>query len=33
MKQLQHITSSERDKLTILQGEGLSIRKIANKVR
>ena len=32
MKQLQHLTSSERDKLTILQGEGLSIRKIAKEL-
>lgn len=29
MKRLQHLTSGERDKITILQGEGLSIRKIA----
>lgn len=32
MKQLQHLTSSERDKITILQGEGLSIRKIAKEL-
>ena len=29
MKQMQHLTSAERDKITILQGEGLSISKIA----
>ena len=32
MKQLQHLTSSELDKITILQGEGLSIRKIAKEL-
>ena len=33
MKQLQHLTSAERDKITILhQGEGLSIRKIAKEL-
>lgn len=32
MKQLQHLSSSERDKITILQGEGLSIRKIAKEL-
>ena len=32
MKQLQHLTSSERDKITILQEEGLSIRKILNSL-
>ena len=32
MKQLQHLTSSERDKITILQEEGLSIRKIAKEL-
>lgn len=32
MKRLQHLTSSERDKITILQGEGLSIRKIAKEL-
>ena len=31
-KQLQHLTSIERDKITILQGEGLSIRKIAKEL-
>ena len=30
MKSNKHLSSSERDKITILQGEGLSIRKIAN---
>lgn len=32
MKQLQHLSSAERDKITILQGEGLSIRKIAKEL-
>lgn len=32
MKQMQHLTSAERDKITILQGEGLSIRKIAQEL-
>ena len=32
MKQLQHLTSSELDEITILQGEGLSIRKIAKEL-
>lgn len=32
MKQLHHLSSSERDKITILQGEGLSIRKIAKEL-
>ena len=32
MKRLQHLSSSERDKITILQGEGLSIRKIAKEL-
>ena len=32
MKQLHHLTSIERDKITILQGEGLSIRKIAKEL-
>ena len=32
MKRLQHLTSIERDKITILQGEGLSIRKIAKEL-
>lgn len=32
MKQLQHLSSTERDKITILQGEGLSIRKIAKEL-
>ena len=32
MKQMQHLTSAERDKITILQGEGLSIRKIAKEL-
>lgn len=32
MKRLQHLTSAERDKITILQGEGLSIRKIATEL-
>ncbi len=32
MKQLHHLTSAERDKITILQGEGLSIRKIAKEL-
>lgn len=32
MKQLRHLSSSERDKITILQGEGLSIRKIAKEL-
>ena len=32
MKHLQHLTSIERDKITILQGEGLSIRKIAKEL-
>lgn len=32
MKRLQHLSSSERDKITILQGEGLSIRKIAQEL-
>ena len=31
MKRLQHLTSIERDKITILQSEGLSIRKIAKE--
>ena len=32
MKRLQHLTSIERDKITILQGEGFSIRKIAKEL-
>ena len=32
MKQMQHLSSTERDKITILQGEGLSIRKIAKEL-
>ena len=32
MKRLQHLTSIERDKITILQREGLSIRKIAKEL-
>ena len=32
MKHLHHLTSIERDKITILQGEGLSIRKIAKEL-
>ena len=32
MKRLQHLSSAERDKITILQGEGLSIRKIAKEL-
>ena len=32
MKRLQHLSSSERDKITILHGEGLSIRKIAKEL-
>lgn len=32
MKQLQHLSSAERDKITILQSEGLSIRKIAKEL-
>ena len=32
MKRLQHLTSIERAKITILQGEGLSIRKIAKEL-
>jgi len=31
MKRLQHLSSAERDKITILQGEGLSVRKIAKQ--
>ena len=29
---MQHLTSIERDKITILQGEGFSIRKIAKEL-
>lgn len=32
MKLLHHLTSEERDKITVLQGEGLSIRKIAKEL-
>ena len=32
MKHLQHSTCIERDKITIFQGEGLSIRKIAKEL-
>lgn len=32
MKPLHHLTSEERDKITVLQGEGLSIRKIAKEL-
>jgi len=32
MKRLQHLSSAERDKITILQGEGLSVRKIAKEL-
>ena len=32
MKRLQHLTSTKRDKITILQGEGLSIKKIAKEI-
>jgi len=32
MKRLQHLTSIERDRITVLQGEGLSIRKIAKEL-
>ena len=32
MKRLQHLTYIERDKITILQGEGFSIRKIAKEL-
>lgn len=28
----KHLSSEERDKITILQGEGLSIRKIAKEL-
>ena len=28
----KHLSSEERNKITILQGEGLSIRKIAKKL-
>ena len=32
MKTSRHLSSAERDKITILQGEGLSIRKIAKEL-
>ena len=32
MKISKHLSSDERDKITILQGEGLSIRKIAKEL-
>ena len=32
MKLLHHLTSEERDKITVLQGERLSIRKIAKEL-
>lgn len=32
MKTSRHLSSAERDKITILQGEGLSIRKIAQEL-
>jgi len=32
MKLLHHLTSEERDKITVLQGEGLSVRKIAKEL-
>jgi IS30 family transposase len=32
MKGNKHLSSEERDKITILQGEGLSIRKIAKEL-
>lgn len=32
MKPMQHLSSAERDKITILQGEGLSIRQIAKEL-
>ena len=32
MKLLHNLTSEERDKINVLQGEGLSIRKIAKEL-
>ena len=32
MKTSSHLSSNERDRITILQGEGLSIRKIAKEL-
>lgn len=32
MKTSSHLSSSERDRITILQGESLSIRKIAKEL-
>lgn len=32
MKPSSHLSSSERDKITILHGEGLSVRKIAKEL-
>ena len=32
MKRNSHLSSEERDKITILQGEGLSVRKIAKEL-
>ena len=32
MKSSKHLTLSEREKITVLQGQGLSIRKIAKEL-